>query len=90
MTVGVGSSACYIGRVTQVGGCGESLFLKWPSLGLFIQGPISRSQSLALSAHPSLPTSRLSLLPPPLGWPPSGKEVKIPTPGDTQDNRQDP
>ena len=55
MTVGVGSSACYIGRVTQVGGCGESLFLKWPSLGLFIQGPISRSQSLALSAHPSLP-----------------------------------
>ena len=58
VTVSVGSSACYIGRVTQVGGWGESLFLKWPRLGLLIQDPISRPQSPALSAHPSLPTSQ--------------------------------
>lgn len=81
MTMGInGSLYAAQGGVTVYAGT-------WP--GLHIQCPVS--QPSVLPSRPSpLPISHLSLFPPTLGWPPSGKEeTKIPNPGDIQNNGQD-
>lgn len=63
---------------------GGWLSRKWPGWGPS-PGPDVQARRPAFFT-PSLPVSHLSFLPPTVGWASLGKEIKIPNPGDTENN----